>query len=155
MSTPEFKTADQVKTDAWEHQHDKVFNDLIRLSDYAIMHAKENAPEGWGFTAEANIQGFSVKITIAPPPKVSGGGWSGKGGSGGETQTPPKFDKQGIEAVVTANMDTLNFKDEAGKLTVSPKKFLGDLWAGINDDLKKYGMKWISSGKQSRWEAQP
>lgn len=155
MSIPEFKTADQVKTNAWEHQHDKVFNDLIRLSDYALIHAKENAPEGWGFTAEASIQGFSVKITIAPPPKVSGGGWSGKKDTGGESQAPPKFDKLGIEAVVTANMDRLNYIEKDGKLIVSPKKFLADLWPAINEDLKKYGMKWISSGKQSRWEGQP
>jgi hypothetical protein len=154
MSIPEFKTADQVKSEAWENQYNKAFTDVLRLFDTALTHAKDNAPEGWGFTAEASIQGFSVKVTVSPP-RASGGGWGGKGGPGSTPQAPPKFDKQGIEAVVTANMDTLNFKDEAGKLTVSPKKFLGDLWAGINDDLKKYGMKWISSGKQSRWEASP
>ncbi len=145
----------EFKATQWEQQHDKVFNDLLRLLDVATQKAHEDKPLEWGYTVEASIQGFSVKITIAPPPKVSGGGWGGKKDTGGEAQTPPKFDKQGIEAVVMANQDILNFKDEAGKLTISPKKFLGDLWPGINEDLKKYGMKWISSGKQSRWEGQP
>ena len=153
MSIPEFKTADQVKTEAWERQHDKVLGDLIRLSDYALIHAKENAPEGGGFTTEASIQGFSVKITITPQPKVSGG-WS-KDGRGGAAQGPPKFDKAGVEAVIMANQDMLNYQEKDGKITISPKKFLGDLWAGINEDLKKYGMKWVSAGKESRWEGQP
>lgn len=37
-------------------------------------------------------------------------------------------------------------------LTVSPKKFLGDLWGPINDAMRGLGGTWIRNGRNSRWE---
>jgi len=36
--------------------------------------------------------------------------------------------------------------------TVTPKKFLGDLWGPINDTIRTMGGVWIRDGRQSRWE---
>jgi hypothetical protein len=37
-------------------------------------------------------------------------------------------------------------------VTVSPKKFLGDLWPPINDAIRSIGGGWIRNGRSSRWE---
>ena len=37
-------------------------------------------------------------------------------------------------------------------ITVSPKKFLGDLWGPINDAIRSLGGGWIRDGRDSRWE---
>ncbi len=39
-----------------------------------------------------------------------------------------------------------------GTVTVSPKKFLGDLWGPINDTMRELGGTWIRNGRNSRWE---
>jgi len=38
---------------------------------------------------------------------------------------------------------------------VKPVKFLGDLWGGYNDLLRKRGYSWVRDDKNSRWEKQP
>jgi hypothetical protein len=37
-------------------------------------------------------------------------------------------------------------------VSVSPKKFLGDLWGPINEAIRTVGGGWIRDGRSSRWE---
>ena len=68
MSLPkEFKSADQVSFEDWEKVHNKQFSDVLRLFDVAMVQAKENASEGWGFSAEAAVGGCQVKLSVVPP----------------------------------------------------------------------------------------
>jgi hypothetical protein len=58
------------------------------------------------------------------------------------------------ERLATAGVDlTLVNVDEGEEIvTVSPKKFLGDLWGPINDAIRSLGGGWIRDGRDSRWE---
>jgi hypothetical protein len=46
----------------------------------------------------------------------------------------------------------VDVEQSEGTLTVSPKKFLGDLWGPINDAMRELGGTWIRNGRNSRWE---
>jgi hypothetical protein len=37
-------------------------------------------------------------------------------------------------------------------ITISPKKFLGDLWGPINEAVRSLNGGWIREGRDSRWE---
>jgi hypothetical protein len=58
------------------------------------------------------------------------------------------------ERLAAAGVDlTLVNVDEGEEIvTVSPKKFLGDLWGAINDAIRSLGGGWIRDGRDSRWE---
>lgn len=58
------------------------------------------------------------------------------------------------EMLAAAGVDlTLVNVDEGEEIiTVSPKKFLGDLWGPINDAIRSLGGGWIRDGRDSRWE---
>lgn len=58
------------------------------------------------------------------------------------------------ERLAAAGVDlTLVNVDEGDEIvTVSPKKFLGDLWGAINDAVRSLGGGWIRDGRDSRWE---
>jgi len=58
------------------------------------------------------------------------------------------------ERLAAAGIDlTLVNVDEGEEIiTVSPKKFLGDLWGPINDAIRSLGGGWIRDGRDSRWE---
>lgn len=58
------------------------------------------------------------------------------------------------ESLAAAGVDlTLVNVDEGEEIvTVSPKKFLGDLWGPINDAVRSLGGGWIRDGRDSRWE---
>ena len=142
MSIPEFKSADQVKFEDWEKTHNRRFTDVLRLFDAAMIQARENSPDGWGFAAEACIQGFELKLTVTPPSKT--GGYVGKGGSA------PVFSRDRVQAVVMENPDLLSFKEEGGVVTVSTKKYLDKEWDGVNTRLKEAGMRYVRENK--RWE---
>ena len=42
-----------------------------------------------------------------------------------------------------------------GGLEVKPKKWLGDLWDGINQILRAWNYQWVSDGQNSSWRFQP
>ena len=60
-----------------------------------------------------------------------------------------------IEALEREGIDTsrLTIQLVGGRLVVAPVKYLGDVWGGYNDALVVLGFKWVSAGKESRWEA--
>ena len=143
MSLPkEFKSADQVHFEDWEKVHNKQFSDVLRLFDVVIVQAKENAGEGWGFTAEAAVGGCQLRLSVAPPPRV-GGGFGGKG-------SQPVFSREKVQAVVMENPDLLALKEEGGKITVSTKRYLDKEWEGVNGRLREAGMRYVRENK--RWE---
>jgi hypothetical protein len=143
MSLPkEFKSADQVSFEDWEKIHNKQFSDVLRLFDVAMVQAKENASEGWGFSAEAAVGGCQVKLSVVPPPKASGG-FSGKG-------PQPVFSRERVQAVVMENPDLLSLKEEGGKVTVSTKRYLDKEWEGVNGKLREAGMRYVRENR--RWE---
>ena len=58
------------------------------------------------------------------------------------------------ERLAAAGVDlTLVDVDEGDDMvSVSPKKFLGDLWGPINEAIRTIGGGWIRDGRSSRWE---
>lgn len=58
------------------------------------------------------------------------------------------------EKLAAAGVDlTLVDVDEGEDMvSVSPKKFLGDLWGPINEAIRTLGGGWIRDGRSSRWE---
>ena len=58
------------------------------------------------------------------------------------------------ERLAAAGVDlTLVDVDEGEEVvTVSPKRFLGDLWGPVNDAIRSIGGMWIRDGRESRWE---
>ena len=147
MAIPEFKTADQIKIEDWERVHERRFSDVLRLLDVATTQARENAVEGGGFEVEATVDGFTVKFAAHPVPRD--GGYDSKSKSAPGLAT---FDKVKVDAVLMANQDQLQTETVNGKLTIKPKRFLGDAWNAINTSLRDAGMKWVRDEKNSRWE---
>ena len=108
MSLPkEFKSADQVHFEDWEKVHSRQFSDVLRLFDVAMVQAKENAGEGWGFTSEAVVGGCQVKLSVAPPPRT-GSGFGGKG-------SQPVFSRERVQAVVMENPDLSASRRRVGR----------------------------------------
>jgi len=70
------------------------------------------------------------------------------------TPVPPADLSRVLDALEGAGLDAsiLNILLVEGKLIVSPKRFLGDVWGVYSDALVRAGLKWISAGKQSHWE---
>ncbi len=58
------------------------------------------------------------------------------------------------ERLSAAGIDLTLVDVEEGEeiVTVSPKKFLSDLWGPINESIRTIGGGWIRDGRQSRWE---
>lgn len=68
----------------------------------------------------------------------------------------PVLDRDGIvDTLEGSGLDTedLDISVTDGKAVVRPTKYLGDIWDRYNSVLWKLGMKWISAGKESRWES--
>jgi hypothetical protein len=58
------------------------------------------------------------------------------------------------EKLAAAGVDLTLVDVEEGDdiVSVSPKKFLGDLWGPINEAIRTLGGGWIRDGRSSRWE---
>jgi hypothetical protein len=70
-------------------------------------------------------------------------------------QTLPVMTQGGaLERLATAGVDLTLVDVEEGNeiVSVSPKKFLGDLWGPINEAIRALGGGWIRDGRSSRWE---
>ena len=89
----------------------------------------------------------------------------GKSGTGTPTASPaqiapalpatPVTSPGGIlEKLATAGVDLtlVDVDEEEDMVSVSPKKFLGDLWGPINEAIRTLGGGWIRDGRSSRWE---
>jgi len=59
-----------------------------------------------------------------------------------------------MERLTSAGVDLSLVEVEDGEdvVTISPKRFLGDLWGPINDAVRALGGGWIREGRESRWE---
>jgi hypothetical protein len=70
-------------------------------------------------------------------------------------QAAPVIAQGGIQGrLVAAGVDLTLVDVEEGDefVSVSPKKFLGDLWGPINEAIRNIGGGWIRDGRSSRWE---
>jgi hypothetical protein len=58
------------------------------------------------------------------------------------------------DKLATAGVDLTLVDVEEGEeiVTVTPKKFLGDLWGPVNDAIRALGGGWIRDGRASHWE---
>lgn len=105
------------------------------------------------------------KVRKVPPEEVEGYGSSPSPPSlPPHPYTPPPspytVDRDSVlNAVETAGLDTsvLAVYPERGILVVQPLKFFEDkqLWTKYSNTLALLGAKWISMGKESRWEIKP
>lgn len=71
------------------------------------------------------------------------------------SSTEEAWPPQSAQAILeSAGVDTsqLNIEEDEAQISVSPKKFLGDLWGPINDKIREIGGNWVRDGKNSRWE---
>jgi hypothetical protein len=68
-----------------------------------------------------------------------------------ETTWPPSSVN---ERLATAGVDLTLIDVVEGEevITISPKKFLGDLWGPINEAVRSLNGGWIREGRDSRWE---
>jgi len=59
-----------------------------------------------------------------------------------------------LEKLAAAGVDLTLVDVEEGDeiVSVSPKKFLGDLWGPINEAIRLLEGRWIRDGRSSRWE---
>lgn len=55
-------------------------------------------------------------------------------------------------AAAGVNLTLVDVDEGDQFVTISPKKFLGDLWGPINDAVRALGGGWIRDGRDSRWE---
>ncbi len=72
-----------------------------------------------------------------------------------EPPTQEDWPPQSAQAILeAAGVDTsqLDIEEDEAQISVSPKKFLGDLWGPINDNIREIGGNWIRDGRNSRWE---
>jgi hypothetical protein len=58
------------------------------------------------------------------------------------------------EILASAGVDLalVNVEESDEIITVTPKKFLGDLWGAVNDAIRSLNGGWIRDGRESRWE---
>lgn len=69
-----------------------------------------------------------------------------------EAEWPPQQDFRAKLEAAGVDLALVNVEEEGAMVSVSPKKFLGDLWGPINDAIKTLGGNWVRDGRNSRWE---
>ncbi len=63
----------------------------------------------------------------------------------------PKQDFKSKLEAAGVDLALVNVEEDGAAVSVSPKKFLGDLWGPINDTIKTLGGSWVRDGRNSRW----
>jgi len=71
---------------------------------------------------------------------------------GEEGEWPPQQDFKAKLEAAGVDLALVDVEEGESTVSVSPKKFLGDLWGPINDTMKTLGGTWIRDGRSSRWE---
>ena len=69
--------------------------------------------------------------------------------------TAPVIAQGGIQEKLAAagvDLTLVDVEERDDIVSVSPKKFLGDLWGFINEAIRTLGGGWIRDGRSSRWE---
>jgi hypothetical protein len=68
-----------------------------------------------------------------------------------ESQQEPQQDFKSRLEAAGVDLALVNVEEDGAAVSVSPKKFLGDLWGPINDAIKTLGGSWVRDGRNSRW----
>jgi hypothetical protein len=66
-------------------------------------------------------------------------------------QEEPQQDFKSRLEAAGVDLALVNVEEDGAAVSVSPKKFLGDLWGPINDAVKTLGGTWVRDGRNSRW----
>ncbi|TRO54163.1 hypothetical protein E2P71_04790 [Candidatus Bathyarchaeota archaeon] len=69
-----------------------------------------------------------------------------------EAEWPPQQDFKAKLEAAGVDIALVDVEESGDMISVSPKKFLGDLWGPINDAIKTLGGNWVRDGRNSRWE---
>jgi hypothetical protein len=70
-------------------------------------------------------------------------------------ETAEEWPPQTAQAMLQAagiDVSQLDIEENETLISISPKKFLGDIWGPINDKIRNLGGDWIRDGRNSRWE---
>ena len=59
---------------------------------------------------------------------------------------------EGRLAAAGVDLTLVDVEEDDEIVTVTPKKFLGDLWGPVNEAIRTIGGGWIRDGRSSRWE---
>lgn len=65
---------------------------------------------------------------------------------------PPEQDFKAKLEAAGVDLALVDVEESATMVSVSPKKFLGDMWGPINEAIRDLGGTWIRDGRNSRWE---
>ncbi len=75
-----------------------------------------------------------------------------------ETEWPPEeAQPQDITSQLKkagVDLTLVDIKENGVLVSITPKKFLGDMWGPLNEAIKILGGNWIRDGRNSRWELQ-
>lgn len=85
------------------------------------------------------------KVAVSPPPAVPEA-------EAEEGEWPPQKDMRSRLEEAGVDLALVDVEEGEAVVSVSPKKFLGDLWGPVNDSIKTLGGTWIRDGRSSRWE---
>src|SRR4030042_1657549 len=66
-----------------------------------------------------------------------------------EGEWPPQQDMRTKLEAAGVDLALVDIEEGEGAMSVSPKKFLGDLWGPVNDAIKTLGGTWIRDGRRS------
>jgi len=69
-----------------------------------------------------------------------------------EAEWPPQQDIRAKLEAAGVDLALVDVEENGAMTSVSPKKFLGDLWGPINDAIRTLGGNWVRDGRNSRWE---
>ena len=69
-----------------------------------------------------------------------------------EGEWPPQQAMRTRLEAAGVDLALVDIEEGEGAMSVSPKKFVGDLWGPVNDAIKTLGGTWIRDGRSSRWE---
>ncbi len=69
-------------------------------------------------------------------------------------QQPQQVDIRSMLTNAGVDIALLDIEEDGALVSISPKKFLGDMWNQINDSIRGLSGNWIRDGRNSRWELQ-
>jgi len=68
-------------------------------------------------------------------------------------QEPKPVSKDQMLEALKGLEDRVTLEEKDDRFIARPKRFLGDQWSEVNDQLRPAGFRWIRDGKNGRWEA--
>lgn len=129
--------------------------EMLSLGAEAELSPDDNALEVWNILRD-NIEMCFIDMqrkkegqqgAVLPSPQVSA--------SSGAPQAPPTNTAAAIETALKPNSNdqVVSIKTEGNKIIIKTLTFLGtERYGQIKEALKPFHAKWVSAGKDSRWE---